>query len=239
LWAAVKLPALRTSAQTDLWSSIERGHELMAACSRWPSSPPTDSAGASEIVAGIRKPWLNHLFVDAAYDRTRLIHVVTGSLLLRGIAHPWDFSNRLWEVDLRDSHSTTWILLDQTAKWDILSLVEQSKDADMRNPKAPSGRLTAVELASIDFAITVLQAAGHSINDVAKDDNPRQQQAEAWMDAHHPLAELTDRDREIIRQIKDLAGQLSPRISLPGLLEAREKIIRRSWRLRLWHVSVK
>jgi len=63
---------------------------------------------------------------------------------------------------------------------------------------APSGRLTALELSAIDFAITSLEAAGHSINDVSKDDNPRQQQAEAWMDAHHPFAELTDRDREII-----------------------------------------
>jgi hypothetical protein len=92
--------------------------------------------------------------------------------------------------------------------------------------KAPPGKLTALELVSIDFAITALQAAGHSINDVAKDDNPRQQQAEAWMDAHHPLAELTDRDREIIQQIKDLAGQLSSRVSLRGLLDARAKIVR-------------
>jgi len=35
----------------------------------------SDSAGAQEIVAGIRKrwPWLKHLFADGAYDRTKLM----------------------------------------------------------------------------------------------------------------------------------------------------------------------
>jgi putative transposase len=35
----------------------------------------SDSAGAQEIVSGIRKrwPWLKHLFADGAYDRTRLM----------------------------------------------------------------------------------------------------------------------------------------------------------------------
>jgi len=92
--------------------------------------------------------------------------------------------------------------------------------------KAPSGRLTALELAAIDLTITALQAAGHSVNDVTKDDNPREQWAQAWADAHHPFTELTERDREIIVQIKELSGQLSSRITLPGLLEARAKIVR-------------
>lgn len=35
----------------------------------------SDSAGAQEIVAGIRRrwPWLKHLFADGAYDRTKLM----------------------------------------------------------------------------------------------------------------------------------------------------------------------
>jgi len=82
-----------------------------------------------------------------------------------------------------------------------------------------------VELAAIDLTITALQAAGRKIDDVAKDDNPRQQMAEAWADAHHPTVELTERDREIVAQIKVLAGKLSSRTSLPELLKARGKIV--------------
>jgi hypothetical protein len=88
------------------------------------------------------------------------------------------------------------------------------------------GRLTHLELASIDLTITALERAGHLITDVSKDDNPRQQMAEAWADAHHPTVELTERDRGIIRQIKQLASSLESRTSLPGLLEARGKIVR-------------
>jgi putative transposase len=38
-----------------------------------------DSAGAQAIVAAIRKrwPWLNHLFADGAYDRTKLMDAAT------------------------------------------------------------------------------------------------------------------------------------------------------------------
>jgi hypothetical protein len=86
-------------------------------------------------------------------------------------------------------------------------------------------RLAAVELAAIDLTITALQAAGHKIGDRSKDDNPRQQQAEGWADAHHPFVELSDRDREILAQIKSLAGQLSSRTTLTDLLEARAKIV--------------
>ncbi len=88
------------------------------------------------------------------------------------------------------------------------------------------GRLTALELAAIDLTITALQAAGHSINGVTKDDNPREQYAEAFAALHGGLVELTGRDREIIGQMKELAGQLSSRVTLPGLLEARARIVR-------------
>ena len=38
----------------------------------------SDSAGAQEIVAGIRKrwPWFKHFFADGAYDRTKLMDAV-------------------------------------------------------------------------------------------------------------------------------------------------------------------
>jgi hypothetical protein len=86
-------------------------------------------------------------------------------------------------------------------------------------------RLTHVELAALDLTITALQAAGRKIDEVAKDDNPREQMAEAWLDAHHPFVEISERDREIIAQIKVLAGQLRSRTSLPELLKVRGKIV--------------
>jgi len=86
-------------------------------------------------------------------------------------------------------------------------------------------RLGFAELAAIDHSIAALEIAGHKVGDVAKDDNPRQQMAEAWLDAHHPLANLNEHDREIVGQIKRLAGQLSSRTSLTELLDARGKIV--------------
>jgi hypothetical protein len=85
-------------------------------------------------------------------------------------------------------------------------------------------RLTALELSAIDLTITALQAAGRTIHEKGKDDNPRQQMAEAWADAHHPFVELTEHDREILSQIKALAGQLRSRTSLPDLVDARGKV---------------
>ena len=93
--------------------------------------------------------------------------------------------------------------------------------------KRKKSRLTHVELAAIDLTITALQAAGHKITDVAKDDNPREQWAAGWADAHHPVVELRERDREIIAQIKVLAGKLSSRTSLPELLKARGKLVQK------------
>ena len=59
----------------------------------------------------------------------------------------------------------------------------------------PAGRLTALELAAIDLTITALQAAGHSINDVTKDDDPRQQQHHAQqLDRGDRLAKQPPRD---------------------------------------------
>jgi hypothetical protein len=95
----------------------------------------------------------------------------------------------------------------------------------MKSEQATKSKLGHVELAAIDLTITALQAAGHKIGGVSKDDNPREQWAQAWADAHHPFTELTERDREIIAKIKVLAGQLSSRTSLKELLNARSKIV--------------
>jgi hypothetical protein len=95
----------------------------------------------------------------------------------------------------------------------------------MQKDDAKGRRLGHAELAAIDHTITALQIAGHKIGGASKDDNPRQQMAEAWLDAHHPMVDLNDHDREIISQIKRLAGQLKSRTSLTDLLEARAKIV--------------
>ena len=95
----------------------------------------------------------------------------------------------------------------------------------MQKSEAKGRRLGPLELAAIDHTITALQIAGHHVGGASKDDNPRQQMAEAWADAHHINVVLTDHDREIISQIKKLAGQLSSRTSLTELIEARGKIL--------------
>ena len=98
----------------------------------------------------------------------------------------------------------------------------------MQTNKNNSGSLSHVELAAIDLTITALQAHGHTIDDVARNDNPREMMAEGWADAHHPLIELNERDLAIIAQIKELAGQLSSRTSLRDLTVARGKLVQRS-----------
>ena len=82
-----------------------------------------------------------------------------------------------------------------------------------------------VELAAIDLTITAMQASGLRVGDLTKDDNPRQHWADAWADAHHPFVQLNERDREIIQQIKRLAGQLESRVTLQKLIEGRAQII--------------
>ncbi|MGV9711612.1 hypothetical protein ACWDTI_13220 [Gordonia sp. NPDC003424] len=86
--------------------------------------------------------------------------------------------------------------------------------------------LTTRELAALDLSITVMQQAGHTLDDqVASSNNPHEMMAEAWADLHHPLVDISERDREIIAQIKELAGQLSSETTLADLVEARGRII--------------
>jgi len=95
----------------------------------------------------------------------------------------------------------------------------------MQKNEAKGRQLGHSELAAIDHTITALQIAGHRVGGASKDDNPRQQMAEAMFDLHHPFVELGERDREIVSQMKKLAGQLSSRTSLTELLEARGKLL--------------
>jgi hypothetical protein len=95
----------------------------------------------------------------------------------------------------------------------------------MQGDDRTQSRLGYLELAAIDLTITALQQAGHTIEEVSGSGNPHEIMAEAVADAHHPFVELNDRDREIIAQIKDLAGQLSVRTSLPELLAARARLV--------------
>jgi hypothetical protein len=86
-------------------------------------------------------------------------------------------------------------------------------------------RLGFLELAAIDLTITAMEANGHTIDSASGSGNPHEIMCEAVMDAHHPFVELTERDREILAQIKDLAGQLSARTGLPELLAARGQLV--------------
>lgn len=95
--------------------------------------------------------------------------------------------------------------------------------------KRKPGSLTAVELAAIDLTISALQASGQSIDKVATDDNPRQQMAEAMADhfaaMHSGIVKLNEHDREILAQIKQLAGQLRSRTSLRQLVNLRGSVL--------------
>ncbi len=95
----------------------------------------------------------------------------------------------------------------------------------MQNEREKKSRLAYLELAAIDLTITAMERAGKKVGDVSKDDNPREQQAEAVAAMHQPFVELSERDREIVAKIRDLASQLSSRTSLQELLIARGKIV--------------
>ena len=74
-------------------------------------------------------------------------------------------------------------------------------------------RLKAVELAAIDLVITALQAGHRRIDFVSKDDNPREQMAEALAQIHGGV-EPTERDQEIIG--KGMAPRIRSLFALQG-----------------------
>jgi hypothetical protein len=95
----------------------------------------------------------------------------------------------------------------------------------MKGNESSGSRLRYLELAAIDLSITALELGGYASDDRSTSGNPHEIMAQAVADLHHPQVELNERDQEIIAQIKELAGQLSVRTSLPELLEARGKIV--------------
>jgi len=96
----------------------------------------------------------------------------------------------------------------------------------MQGQQRDKGRLAHLELAAIDLSITALEAAGYTLDHAASTSgNPHEMMAEAVAAMHKPFTELIERDREIIEQIRTLAGQLSLRTSLRELLNARGKIV--------------
>jgi hypothetical protein len=85
--------------------------------------------------------------------------------------------------------------------------------------------LTVAELASLDLLITVAQQRGKDLDDQI--DNT-QEQAEAQADAHeamwearHGGLELSDRDRETLGRIRELAATLEIAPTLRQLVELR------------------
>lgn len=53
-----------------------------------------------------------------------------------------------------------------------------------------------------------------------------EEQAAATPDIHHPLFDLSDHDRELLVQIRELASQLDHTASIDELIEMRGRIIR-------------
>lgn len=76
----------------------------------------SDSAGAQQIVSGIRRrwPWLKHLFADGAYDRTRLMDAVAYrdfvlEIVRRTDAEPgFKVLPRRWVVERTFGWMTRW-----------------------------------------------------------------------------------------------------------------------------------
>ena len=90
--------------------------------------------------------------------------------------------------------------------------------------------LAAAELASLDLLITVAQLRGRGLDDrVTKNEEQAQAQmdhAVAMYDARHGGLEFSQRDREILRQIGELASELEVAPTLGQLIEMRGEAVR-------------
>jgi hypothetical protein len=82
-------------------------------------------------------------------------------------------------------------------------------------------RLTPLELASLDLTITAMQASGAVLGDQSRDDNPREQMAEALAELHMHGFPLSEHDRERVAEIRRLASQLESRTTLENLIQVR------------------
>ncbi|MET0842936.1 MAG: hypothetical protein ABWY23_03755 [Mycetocola sp.] len=98
----------------------------------------------------------------------------------------------------------------------------------MRSGEARSS-LTPKELASLDLMITAAQQRGVGLDSIASDDDEAEahaDRAEAMWEARHGGIEFSDRDREVLAQIRDLAGSLETRVTLGQLIELRAEAVR-------------
>ncbi len=89
--------------------------------------------------------------------------------------------------------------------------------------------LTPRELASLDLMITAAQQRGVGLNDIASDDDEAEAHAdrvEAMWEARHGGIEFSEHDREVLRQIRDLASTLESQVTLGQLIELRAEAVR-------------
>ena len=89
--------------------------------------------------------------------------------------------------------------------------------------------LTPKELASLDLMITAAQQRGVAMQDIASDDDEAEAHAdrvEAMWEARHGSLEFSDRDREVLAQIRDLSSSLESQVTLGQLIELRAEAVR-------------
>jgi hypothetical protein len=94
----------------------------------------------------------------------------------------------------------------------------------------PTETLTIAEIMALDTLITVAQQRGRGLRDRLVS---TEEQAQAQNDAHvamwearHGGLEISDRDRETLRKIRELAATLEVSPTLEQLLELRAEAVR-------------
>jgi hypothetical protein len=93
----------------------------------------------------------------------------------------------------------------------------------MREPNKGSLRLS--QLARIDRLITEAQSRELGPSEQFKI-HITEEQATATPDAHHPLFDLSQHDRQILDQIIDLTGKLEHTTSIDELVQMRAQVVR-------------
>ncbi|EFC86706.1 hypothetical protein [Parafrankia sp. EUN1f] len=90
--------------------------------------------------------------------------------------------------------------------------------------RSEPGSLRLSQLARIDALITEAQSRGFGLSDRFRI-HITEEQAAATPDAHHPLFDLSEHDREILNQIIELTGQLEHTTSIGELVEMRAQVV--------------
>ncbi|MEU8525826.1 hypothetical protein AB0C77_09540 [Streptomyces sp. NPDC048629] len=92
----------------------------------------------------------------------------------------------------------------------------------MSNPTDGSLRLS--QLARIDALVVQAQSRGYTLSDRFKI-HITEEQAAATPDAHHPLFDLSEHDRNILTRIIELTGELEHTTSIGELVQMRAKLV--------------